>query len=371
MNWFSRLFGERSRTNRSSRCSATPLRIEELEPRWVPSGVTSTTSTNWSGYAVTGSAASVSAVSGSWTVPTVTGTGTTYSAVWVGIDGFSSSTVEQTGIAADVVNGQAQYYAWYEMYPQGEREISSLAIHPGDKISASVTYSTATGTFTLTITDSSDPTNNTFSTTQSAPSAQRSSAEWIVEAPTVNSGQSALANFGSATFSNAQATINNTAGAIAAWESVAQAQVYSINMTNNSGTLLDNTSALDSTGGGFTVTYGSSTPTPPPPAPPAPPAPTPGATTTTLTGTVDPHTRVPTVTLTATVSGDVPVGSKVELLSGSTVLATGVVEDIGGKEEVSFVVSFYGTGTFTFTAAFLGTGTTVQSTSNTVTVTVY
>ena len=55
-------------------------------------------SSNWSGYAVTGSAGSVTSPSGSWTVPAVTGSRftTAYAAFWVGIDGFASNTVEQT-----------------------------------------------------------------------------------------------------------------------------------------------------------------------------------------------------------------------------------------------------------------------------------
>ena len=88
---------------------------------------TSTTSSNWSGDVAETSLSnpqsdSVSAVSGTWTVPTATGTGTEYSSVWVGIDGYNSSSVEQLGTDSDVVNGVAQYYVWYEMYPQGIKQ---------------------------------------------------------------------------------------------------------------------------------------------------------------------------------------------------------------------------------------------------------
>src|SRR5690348_12236358 len=60
-------------------------------------------STNWSGYAVTGPNGSVSSVQGSWIVPSVTCAkhSATYSSYWVGIDGFSSGTVEQTGTDSD------------------------------------------------------------------------------------------------------------------------------------------------------------------------------------------------------------------------------------------------------------------------------
>ena len=88
-----------------------------------------TVSLNWSGYAAETSfsspkAASVAAVSGSWTVPAVSGAGTAFSSVWVGIDGYSSGTVEQIGTEQDLSRGTPVYTAWYEMYPR-QAEIPS------------------------------------------------------------------------------------------------------------------------------------------------------------------------------------------------------------------------------------------------------
>ena len=49
-------------------------------------------------------------------MPTVpSGGSTAYSSFWVGIDGFSSSSVEQMGTDSDVVNGIPTYYAWYNV----------------------------------------------------------------------------------------------------------------------------------------------------------------------------------------------------------------------------------------------------------------
>jgi hypothetical protein len=380
MRWLTRWLGDRSRTVRPSR-PPVQLGAEELEARWNPS----TTSTNWSGYAVPTAAGAATAVSGEWTVPTVTGSGTSYSAVWVGIDGYSSDSVEQTGIEADVVNGVAEYSAWYEMYPSNPVTLS-LAIHPGDTITASVTYSTTTDEFTLTITDLSDPSgSNNFTTTQSAPGAQRSSAEWIVEAPSSGNSVLPLANFGSVTFTNASATINGTTGAInnSAWAS----SVESINMVSNKGTTEDTTSALNSAGTGFTVTYGSGTttptppptsPAPPPVAPPPPPAASPPpppatgsiATTTSLGATSDPYTRLPTVVLTATVSPTVPNGGTVDLLYDGSVISQARVRDIGGVDEVSWIVSFTAVGNYTFSAEYLGSGAYAASTSSALTISV-
>ena len=223
----------------------------------------SATSSNWSGYAAetnlrSPASDSVTAVTGSWTVPTVTGSGTQYSAVWVGIDGYDSSSVEQIGTEQDVVNGTAQYSVWYEMYPSGSVTISTMTVKPGDSITASVQYiSTGTyaGEFELAITDNTQ-TNDTFTTYQSGGTVQRSSAEWIVEAPASYRAILPLADFSSVQFSNATATINGVTGAIdnSAWQSIA------INMSEGRG-LTATTSALTDTSGtsAFTVAYTGST----------------------------------------------------------------------------------------------------------------
>jgi hypothetical protein len=358
----------------------TRLCLEELESRLVPSGGNPATSTNWSGYAVNSGNGSVTAVSGSWIVPTVSGTGTTYSSAWVGIDGYNSSSVEQTGTEMDVINGKPQYSAWYEMYPSFPVTLN-MSIKPGDTMTASVTYNTTSGIFTLAIKDVTQ--NESFSTNQSGPSLARSSAEWIVEAPSSNTGVLPLANFGSVTFTNAQATIKNTTGVIdnAAWQS----QVYQINMTKG-GTTIASTSDLTDSGSplssAFTVAFGSTKPsapgsttppptTPPPTTPPPttpPPSTKPIATTTTLVAAVNPYSRVPSVTLTAIVSPSVPVGSEVDLMLNGKVVSVGKVTKVNGVEEVSWVVYFYAPGTYTFTASFVGTGLYQSSTSNSITV---
>src|SRR5262245_57953564 len=78
------------------------------------------TSTNWSGYANTSSTTKFTDVKGTWTQPTATCTSreTSYSSFWVGIDGDTTNSVEQTGTDADCSNGTPTYYAWYEMYPK-------------------------------------------------------------------------------------------------------------------------------------------------------------------------------------------------------------------------------------------------------------
>ena len=232
----------------------------------------STTSSNWSGYAVSGAADSVTNVAGTWTVPTVSTKTDGYSAVWVGIDGYSSTSVEQLGTGEDVSNGQATYYAWYEMYPAGSVTIASMTVKAGDSITASVKYDAANKDFVLTMTDTTESTAkspDSFTITLAASSAQRSSAEWVVEAPSSNSGVLTLANFGTTTFTNAYATISGTTGAIDAWQS------YAINLVTN-GTTQDTTSALTDSGNAssFTVTYDATTSSVTPTSPTTPTTPT-------------------------------------------------------------------------------------------------
>src|SRR5690349_21475645 len=61
-------------------------------------------STNWSGYAVTGNPGSVTDARASWVVPAIQGAcpaTNQYSSFWVGIDGYSDNSVEQTGTDSD------------------------------------------------------------------------------------------------------------------------------------------------------------------------------------------------------------------------------------------------------------------------------
>ena len=85
---------------------------------------TSSTSQNWSGYAVTGPKGSVTSAYGSWKVPFTTSpepwsSTTYYEGNWVGMDGFktSSTTVEQIGTLAESTGRSTIYIAWFEFYP--------------------------------------------------------------------------------------------------------------------------------------------------------------------------------------------------------------------------------------------------------------
>src|SRR5258706_2003241 len=154
------------------------------------------TSSNWSGYAALTNLSNpqsnaVSDVKGTWTVPSVdcsVVSGNSYSSVWIGIDGYSDNSVEQTGTEQDCLNGQASYYAWYEMYPKFGYKVN-LPVSAGNSIISEVQY-IGNNRFVLSLTNTSN--NTHFTTTQKA-RASRESAEWIVEAPSSSGGVLPLA----------------------------------------------------------------------------------------------------------------------------------------------------------------------------------
>ena len=146
----------------------------------------------WGGYAVTGN--TYTSVSGSWTVPTLNCSSTRNSSVspWIGIDGWSSDTVEQIGFDQDCENGVAGYYPWVEMYP-ADSDYFTETVKAGDTITASVSVSGSSWTLT-----EKDTTRNWSKTFHETGSDDLSSAEAIVE--DLGSGIQPVANFGSITF---------------------------------------------------------------------------------------------------------------------------------------------------------------------------
>ncbi len=165
------------------------------------------TSLNWSGYAVTPASDGITAVTSSFTVPTanllLNPAG--FAATWTGIGGYSSSDLIQAGVSENTaVTGEVsggQYYAWYELLPASETEItsgcsgdSSCTVSPGDDVTVKIA-NVSGDTWSIAISDAGKWTwskDVTYTSTES-------SAEWILEAPTV-AAQSTLADVGTAAF---------------------------------------------------------------------------------------------------------------------------------------------------------------------------
>ncbi|HEV8194016.1 MAG TPA: G1 family glutamic endopeptidase [Ktedonobacterales bacterium] len=200
------------------------------------------TSSNWSGYATTGT--TYSDVKGSWTQPAATCTSgqTAYSSFWVGIDGDTTSSVEQTGTDADCSNGTPTYYAWYEMYPKFPVNLSN-PVQPGDQMSAEVRVS-GRGNFTLTISNTTR--GWTFTTNQKSAKAKLGSAEWIAEAPSSSGGVLPLANFGTVSFTSCSANGLSISS---------NPNPDAIVMQTSSGTVKAQPSALGSGGASFSVAW--------------------------------------------------------------------------------------------------------------------
>ncbi len=162
-------------------------------------------SLNWSGYAVTPSAAGVTAVNSTFVVPTAGLVPPGFAATWAGVGGYSSKDLIQAGVAEDSLPSNPilgpQYYAWYELLPNSEVQLTGCSgdanctMTPGDQIKVSIGQ-TGTSTWSISMTDGS---KWSFSKSVSY-SSTNSSAEWILEAPTLAVAQTLLANVGTVHF---------------------------------------------------------------------------------------------------------------------------------------------------------------------------
>jgi len=230
------------------------------------SGTAALTSENWSGYAATGNSGAFTSVTSTWVQPAVNCAAlpkNAYSAYWVGLDGYSDSTVEQIGTEADCVRNQPVYDAWYEMYPSNPYEVSAnISVVPNNSYTASVVYTPGTTTTTrkrnrtvVTTTPASyslslanNTTGRTYSVTLSPRQTYaRSSAEVITEAP-YSGGILPLADYGTVNYTHA--TVNGSPlGAAPGLEDII--------MQNPAG-MTSTPSSFDVTDENFAVTWSAS-----------------------------------------------------------------------------------------------------------------
>jgi hypothetical protein len=243
-----------------SRVKIGPMRPGGVFEGRATGSVSKLSSTNWSGYADVGAANSFTSVSASWVQPTGTCTSTeSLAAFWVGIDGISNAdpTVEQDGTIIECLFGIPFYADWWETYPGNAVQVQN-SISAGDHITAKVVY--ANGKYKMTVTDHTN-TADSFST--SAPcgttTCENMSAEWIAEAPCCSSGTTTpypLAEFGTWKSSGSRAVYDGTAGTITG---VGAPTVDEITMVDSSKAVKAQPTALNSTGGTFSVRWKSAT----------------------------------------------------------------------------------------------------------------
>jgi Peptidase A4 family len=237
-----------------------------------------TGSFNWSGYAQSGApTGTYTGVTATFKVPTVniSLSGKQFSSDWVGIGGFSDSTLVQAGIEADNLNGTAFYQAWTEIIPAAENPLT-LVIHAGDTVKVTV-LEIAANKWKMTV---KDVTLNTtasrtvvYTSSNGGPSS-RASVEAITERPCIKapcntvSDLATLAKTTNETYDPGNLT-TTAPGTTPLYhpllKTVAGATLNDIAMLANNGTTVIATpSNPDSDNDGFTVQDGNTIPPPPP-----------------------------------------------------------------------------------------------------------
>jgi hypothetical protein len=150
------------------------------------------------------------------------------------------------------------YAAWYEFYPASTVYAPSTdTVKPGDVISATVIYSSSSGTFTTTLTDTTQ--GWTFSSPATAVSgAGQSSAECITERPAIGGSLTKLANFGVVYFGYDNTGVLSTCYANGSAFGSFGSSVQEITMVDSSLKVLAQPSGLSSDGSSFSVTWKAS-----------------------------------------------------------------------------------------------------------------
>jgi hypothetical protein len=237
---------------------AAPVTHQTLIPAThglLPTHNATVSSLNWSGYADVPSGGGVTSVTGNWVVPAAGLLPPGFAASWTGIGGFNTSDLIQAGTTEDALPiGGPQYFAWYEILPASETPISGCAgdanctVTPGDSMSVSITNKGG-NSWLISMADAG---HWSYSTSLSYASSD-SSAEWILEAPTVGL-QTSIANVGQASFDH------NAFVAKGVTETIAQGNPDAIQLFFG---LEATPSTLDADGDGFNdCTYSLGCPTP-------------------------------------------------------------------------------------------------------------
>jgi hypothetical protein len=233
--------------------STSPTRLTATAalsiPVFPPSGSASILdSSNWSGYIEANGP--FSEVTGTFTVPSLdTGTPPVdQMSVWVGIDGGNGdNSLIQAGFNESPDPADAGGFAiqpWWEILPASETYIDSVEIQAGDTVTVAISQISGTQ-WGITLTDN---TNGESFTTDQTYSGPASTAEWIVEALTVNGAVSVLApytpdvSFSDLGFLGSDTTLQEV-------------------LMVQDGHQVSTPSAL--TANGFNVAYGKSPPSPP------------------------------------------------------------------------------------------------------------
>lgn len=140
-------------------------------------------SANWSGYAVLGSG--FDAAEGTFNVPDLAASaGETDTVEWVGIDGVSDQDLIQAGVHEqyDPSVGEVEVWPWFEILPDPEEQITAMTVAPGDNVTVQIAKIGGTN-WGIEVKDNT--TGQSYATDQTY-SGPETSAEWVVEAPSID-----------------------------------------------------------------------------------------------------------------------------------------------------------------------------------------
>lgn len=166
---------------------------------------------NWSGYAVQGGP--FTHVAATFVVPKgAVGNCSAYLSQWVGIDGYSNSDLIQAGIAEQDINPSpatssstacSELYTnvWWEILPGAEVPIN-MAVKPGDVITVAITE-VSHNHWSISIVNETTGARFYHVFDYAGPAT---SAEWVMESPTIAGQIAALLPYTTASFEDLQLT---------------------------------------------------------------------------------------------------------------------------------------------------------------------
>lgn len=157
---------------------------------------------SWSGYAVTGSPGTYTHAETWYIEPTYYSSvcSTNAEVTWAGLGGYSEDDLGQDGTGSGVP-GMADHQAWWEIYPDYDIVPVDFFGHSGYLFDASTRW--LGNAYRFFLYDYESGTTDAFDVSSSTYSGE--SAEAIAERPRINGSPSYLSNFGTLTFSAAQA----------------------------------------------------------------------------------------------------------------------------------------------------------------------
>ncbi|KAJ5615883.1 hypothetical protein N7537_000997 [Penicillium hordei] len=207
-------FTERRAARHAARANHTGRPASKLDTLELASpGGTSDTeySTNWSGAVLHGTG--YTSVTGEFTVPKPklpSGTSPsekTCASAWVGIDGDTcNSAILQTGVNFCIQGDEVSYGAWYEWYPDFTYDFSDFQISTGDVIKLTVTATSKnSGSAVVDNVTTGKSVTHKFAGVDHDGDLCETNAEWIVEDFMTGGKLVPLTDFGTVTFSKAEA----------------------------------------------------------------------------------------------------------------------------------------------------------------------